>query len=326
MLDSDLKPDAQPDQLSASLGAVAHLLVRIAAYLGVRLPAEITVPHNNYPQATIFHPASSYKGRKVPFPGSTPSHSSSNSPEASRTLEHRTSLPTPRALFLDRPLQHLAVEDPHAYSNFIEGVSLLAYNVAWLCRAQGLKEDFNKWEDVCPMGRNLYRLLILQESRATARPENPLDKDIAPAKPNSKVPLRAPVGLGQLSHATAHSSLNTAENVQYLSGWKLSTTKIMDELKGYLLAEQQAQEFHMVSPQEWEDMQNVITDDPIVVGEKRRELAALDDGRSYLTSTINFNGAGEPSDDASEGRRRGVRGWTKVRGRNEDAVKKAVAE
>ena len=314
-------PDAQPDALSASLGAVAHLLVRVAAYLGVRLPAEITVPHNDYPQPTIFPPASSYQGKKVPFPGFTPSHSSSNSPEASRTLEARSQLPKPRTLSLDRPLSHLSAEDPPAYSLFIEGISLLAYNIAWLCRTQGLKEDFDDWEAVCPMGRNLHRLLILQETRAPPKSENPLDKDIVPPKSNSLTyPMRAPVGLGEISHATSHSFLNMAENVHYLSGWKLTPTKVKDELKAYLLAEQQAQEWDVVNQKEWEDMEQLIAEDPVVVGEKRKDSQVQGDGRSYLTSTTTNRLSTNLTGNGNEGeeKKRGSSGWTKLKSRTDD--------
>lgn len=316
--------DAQPDNLSASLGAVALLLVRVAGYLGVRLPAEVTVPYADYPQPTIFRPSSSYQGKKVPFPGTTPSHSSSASPEASRTLESRTPLPKPRTLFLDRPLNHLAAEDHQAYSLFIEGVSLLAYNIAWLCRSQGLKTGFETWEDVCPMGRNLYRLLVLQESRVPARPENPLDKDIVAVKTTSGgLPIRPAAGFGELSHATSHSFMSLAENVQYLGGWSLSPTKITDDLKAYLFAEQQAQEWDVVNQKEWEDMEKMIAEDPVVIGDKRKDGQGLDDGRSFLTSTADGNRTATHTDDGldngrSEGKRRGVSGWTKLKSRNEE--------
>jgi hypothetical protein len=323
--------DAPSDQLSASLGAVAQLLVRVAAYLGIRLPAEITLPHNDYPQPTIFSPASSYKGKKVTFPGSTPSHSSSNSPEASRTIDPRMHLPKPRTLFIDRPLGHLSAEDPPAYSSFIEGVSLLAYNVAWLCRTQGMKENFKQWDEICPMGQSLHRLLISQETYSHQRPENPLDKDITSKASSKNLQRNTPVGFGQLSHATSHSYMNTAENAQYLSGWSLSPTKIVDELKAYLLAEQQAQEWDVLNQKEWEDMENLIAEDPIVVGEKRRDAASIGDGRSFLTSTTT-NGRATPSQkaDVSEGeqteQKRGTSGWTKLKSRPDDVVKRIISE
>ncbi|OAL55660.1 hypothetical protein IQ07DRAFT_607955 [Pyrenochaeta sp. DS3sAY3a] len=315
--------DAPPDSLSASLTAVAQLLVRVAAYLGVRLPAEITLPHNDYPQPTIFRPASSYHGKKVPFPGSTPSHSSSPSPEASRTLDPRVYLPKPRTLCIDRPLSHLSAEDPPAYSSFIEGVSLLAYNVAWLCRTQGMKDSSKTWEDACSIGRNLLRLLIAQESYLPQRFENPLDKDITSAKSNRGTLRKTPVGFGQLSHATSHSFMNMAENAQYLSGWSLTPTKIVDELKAYLLAEQQAQEWDVLNQKEWEDMENLIAEDPVMVGEKRRGTTGLENGRKQLTSmSTNAKTLSSASPEISEvdqgERKRGTSGWTKLKSRNEE--------
>ena len=317
------RKDVAPDGLSASLAAVAQLLVRVAAYLGIRLPAEITLPHSDYPQPTIFSPASSYQGKKVPFPGSTPSHSSSASPEASRTLDMRVHLPKPRALFVDRPLSHLSAEDPPAYSSFIEGVSLLAYNVAWLCRTQGMKESFKQWEDTCSIGRNLYRLLIAQESYNPQRLENPFDKDIAASKSSRSILRKSPVGFGQLSHATSHSFLGIAENAQYISGWGLSPTKIVDELKGFLLAEQQAQEWDVLNQKEWEDMENLIAEDPVVVGEKRRGNTGLDDGRSYLTSTTTngrplLSRKGDASESEQTARKKGISGYVKLKSRPED--------
>jgi hypothetical protein len=317
--------DAPPDQLSASLGAVAQLLVRVAAYMGIRLPAEITLPHNDYPQPTIFSPASSYQGKKVPFPGSTPSHSSSNSPEASRTIDPRIHLPKPRTLFIDRPLGHLSAEDPPAYSSFIEGVSLLAYNLAWLCRTQGMKDSFKQWEDICPMGRSLHRLLISQETYFHQRPQNPLDKDVT-ARSSTKMPLRqTPVGFGQLSHATSHSYMNIAENAQYLSGWSISPTKIVDELKAFLLAELQAQEWDVLNQKEWEDMENLIAEDPIMVGEKRRDTTGTSDGRSFLTSTTtNGKTTGDVSEGEQSARKRGTNGWTKLKSRPDDVAKRVI--
>ncbi|KAI8940233.1 hypothetical protein NX059_003936 [Plenodomus lindquistii] len=314
--------DAPPDGLSASLAAVAQLLVRVAAYLGIRLPAEITLPHSDYPQPTIFSPASSYQGKKVPFPGSTPSHSSTTSPEASRTLDPRVHLPKPRALFVDRPLGHLSAEDPLAYSSFMEGVSLLAYNVAWLCRSQGMRDNFKHWDDVCPLGRNLYRLLITQETYLPQRLENPLDKDLTTTKSSRAALRKTPVGFGQLSHATSHSFMNVAENAQYLSGWALTPTKIVDELKAFLLAEQQAQEWDVVNQKEWEDMENIIAEDPVMVGEKRRGHAPVDDGRSFLTSAMS-NGKSSPLSKVNafegeqSGRKKGSSGWMKLKSRPE---------
>lgn len=192
-----------------------------------------------------------------------------------------------------------------------------------------MKESFKQWEDICPMGRNLYRLLIMQETYHPQRPENPLDKNTT-TKASSKGQLRrAPVGFGQLSHATSHSYMNLAENVQYLSGWNLSPTKIVDELKAYLLAEQQAQEWDVLNQKEWEDMENLIAEDPIVVGEKKRDTTGQDDGRSYLTSTASKDRASTspiPSSPVPQKAEKGTSGWTKLKSRPDDLTKKVIPE
>jgi hypothetical protein len=230
-------------------------------------------------------------------------------------------MPKPRTLYIDRPLGHLSDEDAPAYSNFLEGVCLLAYNVAWLCRTQGMKEQFKQWEDVCGIGRNLYHLLVLQETKLAQRPENPLDKDISLTKSSSKVPIRRkPVGFGELSHATSHSFLNSAENGQYLSGWVLTPTKITDELKKYMYMEQQNLEWDKLDTKEWEGMDNLITDDPVLVGDKRRNKTGLDGRQSSFGSTAASRKAHVRADDEEE-RAKGVKGWTRVKSRGDDQAR-----
>ncbi|OBT49727.1 hypothetical protein VE04_09554, partial [Pseudogymnoascus sp. 24MN13] len=131
--------NASATLISTSLGHVANLLVLVSRYLSVRLPAEITLPHADYPLPTIFSVASSYTDKPVPFPGTS---ASTPSPSASRLLtahgRSRTpppldrNLPRPRPLFVKSPLPRLAKEDPGAYTTFVEATALLAYDVAWL--------------------------------------------------------------------------------------------------------------------------------------------------------------------------------------------------
>lgn len=125
--------------------------------------------------------------------------------------------------------------------------------------------------------------------------------------------------------------MNLAENAQYLTGWSISPTKIVDELKAFLLAEQQAQEWDVLNQKEWEDMENLIAEDPVLVGEKRRSTADTSDGRSFLTSTTSTSKA-TPSHkgDVPEGeqgeRKRSSSGWTKLKSRPEDATNKTISE
>ncbi|KAF2754248.1 hypothetical protein EJ05DRAFT_504345 [Pseudovirgaria hyperparasitica] len=287
---------AQPDPLCSSLSNISMLLVRISHYLAVRLPNEITVPHRDYPRPTIFSHSNSYLGHNVPFPGTTPSQSTSNSPEASRSLpEHDQHLPRPRALYVDRPLPQLIKEDPTAYHKFLEAVCLLAWDIAWLCKTQGLTTaDFSNWEEMCPLGRNLYALLITQPTSSTI----PLNRDIARivGKPAQPHPLsRSPTStstttttptttstlksssssLGHLSHGTAHSFLPVAGTSK---SWRLAPApRLVDGVKSALLAEMQGAEWEVLREDEWaemkrememreEEMRVEVEEEPVVVG------------------------------------------------------------
>ncbi|OCK80523.1 hypothetical protein K432DRAFT_434689 [Lepidopterella palustris CBS 459.81] len=319
--------NANFEQLTASLSAVAQLLVRISHYLSVRLPAEITLPHRDYPLPTIFHPSSSYLSREVPFPGSTPTQSSSASPDVSHTLEHQRPLPRPRTLFLDRPLIDLSTQDPPAYSLFLEGVSLLAYNVAWLCQTQGMQDEFSHWEDFCPIGRNLFKLLVQQENRSAFRWENSLGKDGAaitrgiPTRDTTSPQSRPGVVFGELSHGTAHSFLGAAENTIFLRGLRLSPVKITDNLKALLLAEQNSQEWEVLDQKEWHGMEDAMGEEPVLVGPKRRDTEELDDGKSVLSAATTAVPTLESQEATSHSRAKGVNGWTKLKSRAGDVSK-----
>lgn len=133
------------------------------------------------------------------------------------------------------------------------------------------------------------------------------------------------MGFGELSHATSHSFLNSAENTQYLSGWGLSPTKITDELKKFLLTEQQALEWDKLDQKEWEDMENVMAEDPVLISDKRREKTGLDDGRSYLISGV-AGRKGTDQVEQSQEKKSGVNGWTRVKSRAADGARKSIPE
>ncbi|KAJ4345793.1 uncharacterized protein N0V89_011928 [Didymosphaeria variabile] len=308
--------DAPPDEVSASLLAVTQLLIRVTAYLGLRLPSEITLPHKDYPHPTITSPEESWEGKKAPFPGLTPSHSSSNSPEASRTLD---GAPMPRAmvLYLDRSLPHLREEDKAAYATFIEAVAHLGYNVAWLCRSQGMKDEIATWEGACDMGKNLHRLLKQRVTWNPQRPENPLDKDIPQSKSSSNASKKTPVGLGEVSCSTSHSFALDGENVDRLGDWKVTPWKLNDQLKSFLYAEEQTKDWDNLDPKEWADMENAIKDDPVMVGKRHRE----GDGKSIVENLSTIAEA-----EAGDERKRGVNGWTRVKSRSEEPAKKPAPE
>ena len=313
-------------ELSASLSNTAHLVVLVSFYLSIRLPAEITLAHRDYPLPTIFTPANSYAGREVPFLGSTPTPSSSDSPAASRHDDLRP-IPRPRPLFLEskdleEKVPQFATKDSIAFNLFLEAISLLAWDVAWLCRTQGFHDGTETWEDVCNVGRNIWQLLLSQ-------PQSPglmrvlSSRDVQSRTKNGKgtaAGRTAPMAkLGSLSHSSAHSFLGSSEAQESLRGWKVSKyTMIMDPLKKALISEMNNAEWELLQEQEWDDGgERFDGDAAVLVRNKNMDGQNFDDARSIMTATGKVEENVENADDSSgTARVRGTSGWTKVRGRD----------
>ncbi|KAH8905976.1 hypothetical protein BR93DRAFT_721799 [Coniochaeta sp. PMI_546] len=215
-----------PEVISTSLAHIAHILMLASHYLAIRLPAEVTLPHRDYPRPTIFSLASSYRHGDIFFPGSALPQQATDS----RSEGNNPHVPRPRPLFVDKPLPMLLKEDPSSYSLFLEGVTLLAYDIAWACSTQGVSiGDRNSYEEVCNIGQNLWRLLIGDQlHRKAVEPtfpnpvDSPRDDDAQRAKPQ----------IGRWSHGTTHSFLGGAEGIEYVRNFKLpAPIKLADRLK-----------------------------------------------------------------------------------------------
>lgn len=221
-----IEQDLSPEVISTSLGHIAHILMLASHYLAIRLPAEVTLPHRDYPRPTIFSLASSYRHGDIFFPGSALPQQAADT----RSEGNSPHIPRPRPLFVDKPLPLLLKEDPSSYSLFLEGVTLLAYDIAWACSSQGVSiGDKNSYEDVCNIGQNLWRLLIGDQlHRKAGEPtfpnpvDSPRDDDAQRAKPQ----------IGRWSHGTTHSFLGGAEGTEYIRNFKLpAPIKLADRLK-----------------------------------------------------------------------------------------------
>jgi len=316
-------------ELSASLSSTAHLLVLVSFYLSIRLPAEITLPHRDYPLPTIFTPANSYAGLEVPFLGTTPMPSSSNSPATSRHDDLRP-MPRPRPLFvesrdLEEKVPQFAKRDPIAFNFFLEGISLLAWDVAWVCRTQGFHSGTETWEDVCNIGRNLWQLLLAQPQSVGLR-RVPSSRDVQNRNKNGKEnavagqpkPTPVPI-LGSISHSSAYSFLGSAETQELLRRWKMSKyTIIVDPLKKTLIGEMNNAEWELLQEQEWDDGGERFDGDAAVhVRNKNMDGHTFGDARSIMTAVTRVEENPENADDSSgAGRGKGTSGWTKVRGRD----------
>lgn len=263
---------AEPhDRVSEALDNVARLVSLAAHYLGVRLPAEIILPHNDFPRAVIMPEKSSYKSRDVPFPASSTSQASTSA--APRMLDRNT--PRPRPLWLDRSLAQLMKDDQKTYYLYIEGVTLLAWDLAWLCRTQGI-DSIVSWEDVCSIGRNLWLLLMSQHRR---RPG--LDRRTTGVSSKDGAGQEV-VRLGMFSHASAQHNLASSEGYELLKDWKVaSLQRLTDKLKAHFMSEMSGAEWDVIEEREWDEQAE--HEMPVFVGGSGRPQDSRHPAMSVMT-------------------------------------------
>jgi hypothetical protein len=315
------------ERISTSLSNIAHLLIIISHYLSLRLPAEITLPHKNYPVPTIYTPSSSYRSRDA----HNNDCQSSSSPAASRTADPRTHTPRPRPLFIGKTLPRLAKEDPATYALFLEGATLLAWNVAWLCRTQGINISSDSWEEVCDIGKNLWQLLVAPPAHPSTLMRAFAGRDtqtqMKPGKDSPRTTIQRTTSfamLGHYSHGTAHSFLGASEGVDFMRMWKLPTpTKIADKLKSNLLGEMASAEWELLEEKEWGDAvaeshQSTIPHSSKTIASISQTGSGADtvDGRTTNSRTRSGFGIDpgneEPSSSPQPKGTKGTKGWTKV--------------
>jgi Vacuolar sorting 38 and autophagy-related subunit 14 len=312
---------SSPAQISTALSHIVHLLMLSTHYLAVRLPAEITLPHRDYPLPTIFNLTSSYKHGDVPFPGIS-GQSSNTSPTASRQPE-QPNQPRPRPLFIKKPLPLLATEDPSGYGLFLEGVTLLAYDVAWLCKSQGIPVGEDKepsFQDICNIGKNLYNLLLGSRSRPVPTSRVPSAQS-TPTKstrdtetePEDRKNVPA-VTMGQYSHGSAHSFLGSAEGTYFVRSWKLpNPIKLAGELKLKLLSEVANAEWEVLDEDAWQ-VDDEMGDDGVVVGARKEVDKAPNLGmQSFMSMRTVMEAVETVGGDGA--RKPGTNGWTKLKPR-----------
>ena len=293
-----------------------------AFYLSVKLPAEVIPANSKYPLPTICTPAGSYSGRRVDYSALfTLSQSDNRSDSTGRPP------PRPRPLFVnseepDAILAKTARRDPANFHLFLEGVSLLAWDIAWLCRTQGLLSGTENWEDVCNIGRNLWQLLLApQEARASALQRALTNRDTNDrqktkvvdglASPASKPELQ----LASQSHSSAHSFLGAAHIDSIVRNWKLTTyTMIADPLKRTLVAEMNNADWEVLQHEEWNDGGEHF-DDAVIVRNKTIAGRDMDAARSIMTA-IGPERSTFSTDDTA--RPKGTSGWTKLKTREKE--------
>lgn len=189
--------------LNVSLDHLAHLLVLVSHYLGLKLPNEIIL-----------------SGRDNPF-------------TSMRGLLNNRHMAI-RPLYVESPLSQLSRENPTAHSKFVEGVSMLALDIAWLCFSQGL--SVNEVEDASNIGHCMWKLLVAKDSTAATNHS-----------------------FGKMSHATNNGFLASAKLESAMSGFKLRYNVIADRVRYTLQGETIVADWDMVPDAEKEDEKEKTT-------------------------------------------------------------------
>ena len=207
----------------------------------------------------------------------------------------------------------------------MEGITLLAWNIAWLCKTQGIEIGSNSWEDVCAMGKNLWLLLLSPSARPpisrqtpnkttpreTALAKLPSAKRVPPIGETSKDLLPAP---GFFSHGTAYGFLAAAAGNEYMRDWRLQNpVKVIDKVKAMLLADRTGAEWEILEGNEWEDADVGISigdggqiAQPVRIEETGVLVKAEDE-----VAKDKERGSGQKGDE----REKKASGWTKLKSR-----------
>lgn len=227
-----------------------------------------------------------------------------------------------RPLSVEKTLPRLVKEEPATHALFIEGVSLLAWNISWLCRTQGLNVGSDSWEDICNVGKNMWQLLVSPAAQNVSAMRAVSGRDVRTklASDNKNQPktiiqrTKSFPMLGHYSHGTSHSFLGAAEGMEFMKTWKLPTpAKIADKLKSALLGEIANAEWELLEEKEWDeerDSNASNTNHDSTATEAGRKHAAGENNKTAEPMQINHQ-------TATGNRPSGTSGWTKLKSKQE---------
>lgn len=222
-------------------------------------------------------------------------------------------------------------EDPAKYALFLEGASLLAWDVSWLCRTQGLNVGSDSWEDICNIGKNMWQLLVAPPAQSLtamrAVSGRDLQSKLKSGKDSPKTTIQRTKSfpmLGHYSHGTSHSFLGAAEGTEFMRTWKLPTPmKLADKLKSALLGEMANAEWELLEEKEWDDERRDDTGTNTTAEDQTLPRANTE--VKYGQTQVEMpdpapvehspNHAEIPSEPRSPDRPKGTSGWTKLKSR-----------
>lgn len=318
---ADHHTGVDPAVVTTVTANLAHLVHLVSHYLALRLPAEIVLPHHDCPFPIILAPETSYV-TSTPNGKATLHLNPSEAPPTVRGMLHASQRLLSKSLYAKKRLSTTAKEDPQTYAAVVEGITLLAWDIAWLCQIQGLDVGAKSWEGICDMGTNLWKLFAAEHARPrpTIHPTEPVTKQ--DGNPNrfyqtsqQRSESSPSIVFGQFSHGTVHSNLSAASASQVMHGWRLQDPpKIIARVKQMLSSDRTGAGWEMLEGKEWESQ---------LIRPKRPEPdAAVDastvvvDGKSGAEHISQDNSL-EPGNliiDGTQGKVGGS-GWTKLKSR-----------
>jgi hypothetical protein len=191
--------------------------------------------------------------------------------------------------------------------------------------------------EICPMGLNLWNLLLAEPETLSAREGTVSGTGSRVIPSNSPAPpvSNGPMLFGQLSHGTTLSFFGAAGGKGVMGQWKLQNpARAFDKIKAYLQAEMQKAEWEILEDTEWDGV--LDDEEPVLVGGQQRadeEHAGRDSTRptQALESTAprparresHVAGSETSRTTAASAKTQGANGWTKVRNRNPEAAQPA---
>ena len=303
--------NTEPAFINGMFQSIVRLVYQTCLYLRIRLPAEMVLPYAGYPWPSIYTLASSYvKHEPLSRRKILPLQSRESSIKNSRDLEQRGA-GRPRHLSTDKKLPRLAKENSVAYALLVEGMALLAWDIAWLCRTQGLPVAEKNWEDVSDIGRNLWLLFCTQPHNLSTSEScrvSRLDPANALKQARGGAPFNASsvsVAFGIFSHGSVKNNLESPKSSSTSTydvsarGWAFANpVKIFDELRAALLTEMSGHDWELLDDRDSEAGDNTSADETIMVDSKTKA------GPSGVLDRT----------ERTEGRR-GASGWTKLKSR-----------
>lgn len=235
-------------------------------------------------------------------------------------------LPKPRLLSLKKQLSLLAKDEPQTYASVVEGTTLLAWDIAWLCQTQGINVGEDAGEDVCNIGRNLWRLATVEQTGL--KPMSPVKGGRAKQGliADSNQPVTAtlqvrqqsgkatvPTAFGHWSHGTTHSNLAGAAGSEHMRTWRLQdASRVIGRVKHMLVSDRASAGWEMLEGKEWETASmNPRGTTPATVED------ASEDSTAGQTNKVQDPESGQvlPTAESSQDKTKGTSGWTKLKSR-----------